>query len=489
MILKVSKLSIALLLLFTCTITFISCEKDETEDMATDDQDDDDDDPANSTGRFSDFISCDIISTPAAVNLNSLYTKYINCSGIPVVGSTNVSDEALLNASETIEFMLTGLGAIRSRLIMNGNYAVIYEDGMELNDVPEVIANNVACCFEGVYIGGEGVLVSPEYSIVCDPFDGSIVTSVAGNIFIHEMGHMLDLGAIRQLNSDFSSNILASYNSAIGRGLWNGAYAATNDKEYFAEGVMIWYGQNWIDDNIRNEIGTRSQLEVYDTQLHNLIAGNINNLTDVPGCRESVISGATANCPETVTDIDGNSYEVVNIGPMCWMKENLRTTRYKDGSAILNLPDNADWENATQGAWSNYDNDPSLDMFGKIYNTRAFQNSAGLCPQGWHVPSIQELTDLTQYAGGDYASKNIKATTMWPTSGNTNQSGFTALPSGVRNVAGFFSGFGSQALYFSTTVNTEQQLYSRAIFDDTDFMFTLPQDQNFGVPCRCIKDE
>jgi hypothetical protein len=183
---------------------------------------------------------------------------------------------------------------------------------------------------------------------------------------------------------------------------------------------------------------------VYDNQLHNLIASKINNRTDVPGCRASIISVTTADCLEKIVDIDGNVYEMVNIGPMRWMKENLRTTRYKAGSVILDLPDNTDWKNTSQGAWSFYDNDPSLDIYGKIYNTRAAQNTAGLCPQGWQVPSIQELTDLTQYGGGTF--------------------------------------------HISTTPNNEQKVYSKSIFDNSDYIFINPLEQNHGVSCRCMKD-
>lgn len=68
-------------------------------------------------------------------------------------------------------------------------------------------------------------------------------------------------------------------------------------------------------DGFRNEIGTRNQLQGYDSAIYNLINAKFNSLTDVPGCRIPVISGTTATCPETVTDIDGNVYEVINIGP------------------------------------------------------------------------------------------------------------------------------------------------------------------------------
>ena len=81
-----------------------SCEKDDSisgdstivdPNDPNDPNDDPNDDPMNSTGRFSDYIVCNVISTPSALGLNSTYTKFINCSGVAIVGSSNVSDQAL----------------------------------------------------------------------------------------------------------------------------------------------------------------------------------------------------------------------------------------------------------------------------------------------------------------------------------------------------------------------------------------------------------
>ena len=81
----------------------------------------------------------------------------------------------------------------------------------------------------------------------------------------------------------------------------------------------------------------------------------------------------------TVTDIDGNVYQTVVIGGQEWMAENLRTARYRDGIAIPNVQDNAEWENATTGAWSNYNHDAANDVvYGKLYNWYAVEDSSGL---------------------------------------------------------------------------------------------------------------
>ncbi|MCB0466120.1 MAG: fibrobacter succinogenes major paralogous domain-containing protein, partial [Aequorivita sp.] len=218
-----------------------------------------------------------------------------------------------------------------------------------------------------------------------------------------------------------------------------------------------------------------------------------NNKTAVPGCREPVISGTTANCPPTITDIDGNEYEIVNIGPMCWMKENLKTTHYRDGSPIQNITDDGQWQNTTSGAWSQYDNDPAIAaIYGNLYNGYALSDTRNICPEGWHVPSYEELQDMINYAGGDHASVNLRSTNLWNPPGlpATNSSGFTALPSGIRNEAGFFqelerrTNIGSKTTPFQNTNN----FYTKAVFADQAYVFTENTSKNRGVPCRCVKD-
>jgi uncharacterized protein (TIGR02145 family) len=213
----------------------------------------------------------------------------------------------------------------------------------------------------------------------------------------------------------------------------------------------------------------------------------------VPGCRIPVISGITVNCPNTVTDIDGNVYEVVNIGPMCWMKENLKTTKYRDGSPILNITDDSDWQSTASGAWSNYDNNPSNDaIYGKLYNGYALLNSVSICPEGWHVPTFQEIQALVNYAGGDHTSYNLRSPDLWNPPGipATNSSGFSALPSGLRNAEGWFQE-GERRTNIASILSSSsepQKFYTKAIFANQEFISNENLNKNTGAPCRCVKD-
>ena len=97
---------------------------------------------------------------------------------------------------------------------------------------------------------------------------------------------------------------------------------------------------------------------------------------------------------------NGYSYDLIEIDGQCWFKENLRTTKYRDGTP-LDHPgtDIGAWANNTTGAYLWYDNDSSLNAstYGALYNWYAADNPAGLCPTGWHVPSDSAWTVLGNY--------------------------------------------------------------------------------------------
>lgn len=153
-----------------------------------------------------------------------------------------------------------------------------------------------------------------------------------------------------------------------------------------------------------------------------------------------------------VSDIEGNVYNTIEIGTQTWMVENLRTTRYNDGTAISTGLSNVDWQSTSSGAYANYNNNVD-DTYGKLYNWYAV-NTGKLAPTGWHVPTDAEWTTLTSYLGGEsVAGGAMKATTLWdsPNTNATNSSGFTGLPAGVRFDFGFYDGIGKYVDFWSST--------------------------------------
>jgi uncharacterized protein (TIGR02145 family) len=136
----------------------------------------------------------------------------------------------------------------------------------------------------------------------------------------------------------------------------------------------------------------------------------------------------------TVTDIDGNVYRTVIIGTQIWMAENLKTTRYKDGTSIPLLTNDTTVIVNTP-AYCYYNGDASnKDSYGVLYNWYAV-NTGNLAPTGWRVPTDEDWTILSAYLGGqDVAGGKLKETTTthWlsPNTQATNEIGFTAVPGG-----------------------------------------------------------
>ncbi len=142
------------------------------------------------------------------------------------------------------------------------------------------------------------------------------------------------------------------------------------------------------------------------------------------------------------TDSDSNHYAIVHIDTMTWMAENLKTTKYRNGTLIPNVTSNSSWGNLTTGAYCDYNNDTSISkIYGRLYNWYAVIDTSNICPQGWHVPSNSEFSSLSSFLGQNDGGK-LKATcnSNWfvPNVGATNESGFTALPSGYRLHSGTF---------------------------------------------------
>jgi uncharacterized protein (TIGR02145 family) len=159
-----------------------------------------------------------------------------------------------------------------------------------------------------------------------------------------------------------------------------------------------------------------------------------------------------------VTDRDNNIYSTVKIGNQAWMVQNLAVTQLNDGTSIANETDNAAWMALTTPAYCWYNNDAATykTTYGALYNWYSV-NTGKLCPTGWHVSSDPEWTTLTSYlGGGTIAGGKLKetGTTHWlsPNTGATNESGFTALPSGTR--LDIFNYIGMNGFWWTSTVHS-----------------------------------
>lgn len=196
-----------------------------------------------------------------------------------------------------------------------------------------------------------------------------------------------------------------------------------------------------------------------------------------------------------VTDIDGNVYQTVTIGTQVWMKENLKTTKYNDGTSIPNVTDNTAWGSLTTGAYCIYNNDPAIaNVYGKLYNYFAVIDNRNICPTGWHVPSDTEWTILETYLGGtSIAGGRLKetGTTHWlpPNTGATNETGFTALPSGSRYYTGAFEYLYNVGHWWSSTEFSTSLAYIRGIYYNAEDLHTRAVQKPNAYTVRCLKND
>ena len=195
----------------------------------------------------------------------------------------------------------------------------------------------------------------------------------------------------------------------------------------------------------------------------------------------------------TMTDIDGNTYKTVKIGTQTWMAENLKVTKYNDGTSIPNVTDITAWSKLTTGAYSNYENQFSYsETYGKLYNWYAI-NTGKLCPIGWHVATDAEWATLIDYLGGDVAAGKLKetGTKHWysPNNGATNESGFTALPGGVRSGNGTFNSIGYIGYWWSATERTTRTAMRWVMNNDKIRVDRYEGNKENGGSVRCVKDD
>jgi uncharacterized protein (TIGR02145 family) len=213
----------------------------------------------------------------------------------------------------------------------------------------------------------------------------------------------------------------------------------------------------------------------------------------------TTLSAGPQPCPgaPTVTDVDGNSYATVQIGTQCWMQSNLTVSKYRNGDNIPNITDNTQWSQtntSSTGAWCNYNNDANNGTtYGKLYNWYAVNDSRGLCPTGWHVPSDAEWTTLTTHLGGSsVAGGAMKSTTGWNNNGNgTNSSGFTCLPGGNRTLNVGFDAVGYRGNWWSSSSSGSDYAWYRLLTSSNGanvFRYNFGGGYQHGFSVRCVRD-
>lgn len=150
--------------------------------------------------------------------------------------------------------------------------------------------------------------------------------------------------------------------------------------------------------------------------------------------------------------------------PFCtenWAFENFEGTTFRNGDPIPQVTDPDQWATLTTPAWRYYNNDPANGrIHGKLYNWYAINDSRGLAPVGWRVPSLQDWQQLAECLGGaETAGQKLKTTGnlntndgLWTSlNTGTNEVGFSALPSGTIDMNGSSTGLGTTAAFWTSS--------------------------------------
>jgi len=195
----------------------------------------------------------------------------------------------------------------------------------------------------------------------------------------------------------------------------------------------------------------------------------------------------------SITDADGNVYTSVTIGTQEWMAENLRTSKYSDGTTIPNVTSVNEWTIDTTGAWCHINNDNQYDtIYGKLYNWYAVETGK-LCPTGWHVPTDAEWTVLTDYLASDGHSEAegtaLKSTSGWNSGGNgTDDYGWNGLPGDHRLQSGEHGGVGNAGYWWSSSQHDNYGAWYRYLVYDSENLFRQPWGISWGFSVRCLRD-
>ena len=200
---------------------------------------------------------------------------------------------------------------------------------------------------------------------------------------------------------------------------------------------------------------------------------------------------------------DCQAYPIEKIGNQWWMTKNLNVATYSDGTTIPNETNSIIWSSLTSGALSYYNNDSAqyAETYGALYNWYAVNDSRGVCPTGWHMPSdgewniLGKLIDFTLdttnigLIGTDVGEKlKESGTNHWAMDYGTNSSGFTALPSGYRH-DGTFSDVNYQGYFWASTEEDISNSFFRGLYFNSPQWARTTNSKNNGFSVRCMKNK
>jgi hypothetical protein len=203
--------------------------------------------------------------------LSPFYQKYVDLQGFPIVGSSHVSDYALLEAAWIVNHMLAERSDILHALASNNVRLAVMAVTEFTTDIPEhsdlkdpaywnrrARGLGATRSRPAVSCGEENLLAYPG-----DPYSTE-------NILIHEFAHAIHEMALATGPRAIDAKLRATFRKAKEADLWKGTYAASNVGEYWAEAVQSWFDTNRENDKAHNHVNTRDELRAYDPDLAKL---------------------------------------------------------------------------------------------------------------------------------------------------------------------------------------------------------------------------
>jgi uncharacterized protein (TIGR02145 family) len=288
------------------------------------------------------------------------------------------------------------------------------------------------------------------------------------------------------------------------------------DKTEIAEGILFEVKPSAIviSDSYNHDDYLKSNFEVKKVEVSNIdvitIGGtypvhgsqaefdklkmmlNSYAIIPVPGSgRNKFASFSTLR--DTVVDFDNNVYHTFAIVDMVWMAENLKVIHFRNGKVIPEIKDSTAWGSVFAAAYcDNLNKEGNAVVYGRLYNGYAVSDSSGLCPKGWHVPSVDEWTILINFLGGfDKAAGNLKesGTGHWAEPNLTLETNNTfALPGGSRDPSGIYTPPGYIGQWWMAGRNNYTYFEGISLYNNSTAVMTFNASKNSGLSVRCTRD-
>jgi uncharacterized protein (TIGR02145 family) len=277
-----------------------------------------------------------------------------------------------------------------------------------------------------------------------------------------------------------------------------GILSIVNDKEGLLKGVCWNTEENPIVNNHKTNDGARSGNFV--SSLTGLVPGTTYFVRAFVIIGTDTVYGNSVSFQTrdygSVSDYEGNMYKTIDLGSQKWMAQNLSATRFNDGKVILLVKDTTAWSKLSEPGYCWYKNEEASfkEEYGALYNWNAV-NTGKLCPGGWHIPTDEEFTVLSDYLGGEMVAggkMKVAGLTYWvdPNTGADNSSGFTGLPGGFRYFDGKFFDFGFSGYWWtSTQLNSKPEVaWFRFLYYNENTLYRFNNQKRNGFSVRCVKN-